>query len=256
MLFIVSFTIKNTKQTNKRLEIMKRLRISFVVAMLAMVIVASAQISLGVKGGLNMSNFSGDGADNTKMKLGYQVGVFGDYEFMPNMAIQSGLFFTTKGAKLSETSGEKKVGDIKISSSAEITANAMYLQAPIHFVYKIDVTPGTRVVFRAGPYLAYGIGGKMKGNVDVKISGNVPASMKDAVDKYVKQLNDQIKDYNTFEKDTGLKRFDAGLGVGAGIELGQFLVDIGWDMGLINISNEKKGNIKSQNAYLSVGYKF
>lgn len=236
---------------------MKNLRISFVVAMLAMVIVASAQISLGVKGGLNMSNFSGDGADNTKMKLGYQVGVFGDYEFMPNMAIQSGLFFITKGAKKT-LSTEGEVGDIKISSSAEITANAMYLQAPIHFVYKIDVTPGTRVVFRAGPYLAYGIGDKRKSNVNDEISGNVPASMKDAVDKYVRQLKDDIKinDQDIFKKNTGLKHFDTGLGVGAGIELGQFLVDIGWDMGLINISNEKEGNIKNQNAYLSLGYKF
>ena len=52
------------------------------------------------------------------------------------------------------------------------------------------------------------------------------------------------------------KPFDAGLGLGVGAEFERFLVDIGWDMGLVNISNNTDGNIKNQNAYLSVGYKF
>lgn len=53
-----------------------------------------------------------------------------------------------------------------------------------------------------------------------------------------------------------LKPFDAGLGLGVGAEFSRFLVDVGWDMGLVNISNSSSGNVKNQNAYLSVGYKF
>ncbi|MBZ4657411.1 MAG: outer membrane protein beta-barrel domain, partial [Methermicoccus sp.] len=37
---------------------------------------------------------------------------------------------------------------------------------------------------------------------------------------------------------------------------GQFLLDLGWDMGLVNISRIDDGNIKNQNAYLSIGYRF
>ena len=81
----------------------------------------------------------------------------------------------------------------------------------------------------AGPYAAYGIGGKMKAG---------PLSI------------------NTFDKDLGFKPFDAGLGLGVGAEFGPILVDVGWDMGLTNISRASSGNVKNQNAYLSLGYKF
>lgn len=37
---------------------MKKLKLSLVVAMLAIVTAASAQLNLGVKGGVNMSNFT------------------------------------------------------------------------------------------------------------------------------------------------------------------------------------------------------
>lgn len=225
--------------------------------MVAMVGAVSAQeLSLGVKGGLNMSKFTGKDFKDPAMKLGFNVGIAADYEFAPNMAIQSGLFFTTKGTKLASSKVEQKIGDINISSSSSATSNAMYLQVPIHFAYKMDVSPETRIVFHAGPYVAYGIGGKTKGNVDVKISGNVPQSIKDAVDKYVKDLNNSIKDYNTFDAKTGLKPFDAGLGLGVGAEFGSFVVDLGWDMGLLNLSRAKDGSVKTQNGYLSLGYKF
>ena len=94
----------------------------------------------------------------------------------------------------------------------------------------MDVTPETRIVFHAGPYLAYGVGGKIKfGNSSI----------------------------NTFNKDSGVfKPFDAGAGVGIGAEFGNIIVDLGWDMGLTNISRAAKGSVKTQNAYLSLGYKF
>lgn len=109
----------------------------------------------------------------------------------------------------------------------------MYLQMPVHFAYKLDVAPATRVVFHAGPYVAYGVGGKMSSTI-----GKITSSV------------------NTFDKNLGFKPFDAGLGLGVGAEFGQFLVDLGWDMGLVNISRDKNGSVKTQNAYLSVGYKF
>ena len=120
---------------------MKKLRLSLVVAMLAIVTAASAQLNLGVKGGVNMSNFYGDELTDKNMKIGFHVGLAADYDFAPSMALQTGLFFTTKGFKYE-------------TSSSEYTENLMYLQLPLHLAYKQDVTPGTRIVFHAGPYLA------------------------------------------------------------------------------------------------------
>ena len=113
----------------------------------------------------------------------------------------------------------------------------MYLQLPVHYAYKMDVTPGTRIVFHAGPYVAYGIGGKRNASI-----GNIDADWD--VDNI---FGDAMTQY---------KPFDAGLGLGVGAEFGPILVDLGWDMGLVNISNADNGDIKNQNAYLSVGYKF
>ena len=208
---------------------MKKLKLSLVVALLGMVSLVGAQnLSLNVKGGLNISNFSGDIPD-TKMKPGFHIGIGADFEFAPNMAIQSGLFFSNKGAKID---GEIDLGDYDILA-AEITVNANYIQLPIHFAYKIDVMPGTKVVLHAGPYIAYGIAGKTKAEV---------ASVSEKVD--------------TFGDDgLDLKPFDAGLGLGVGAEFGKIILDLGWDMGLTN-SGDSYVDIKTQNAYLSVGYKF
>ena len=205
---------------------MKKKSFLLTIAMLAIVTVASAQMSLGVKGGVNMSNFYGDELTDKNMKIGFNVGLLADYEIAYNSAIQSGLFFITHGFK-SETT----------TWNAEYTENLMYLRIPIHYAYKIDVTPGTKVVLHAGPYVAYGVGGSRKASV-----GNISGEWD--VDKI---FGDEVGQY---------KPFDAGLGLGVGAEFGPLLLDLGWDMGLVSISNSDNVNIKNQNAYLSVGYKF
>ena len=198
---------------------MKNLKLTLIVAMLTVVSVVSAQVDLGVKGGINMSNFGG--LDNNKSKIGFNIGVSLDYDFAPNMGIQSGLFATTKGYKYK-------------GNSLEYSDNLVYLQLPVHFAYKIDVTPGTRVFLHAGPYAAYGVGGSRSLKV-----GEFEGSSK-------KVFGDGAGQY---------KAFDAGLGIGAGVELGRLFFDLGWDFGLVNIA-QQGGDVKNQNAYLSVGYKF
>ena len=187
---------------------MKNLKLTLIVVMLAVVSAVSAQVDFGVKGGINMSNFSG--INNNTAKVGFNIGVSADYDFAPNMGIQTGLFVTTKGLKLKE-------------DRVSYTQNLVYLQLPVHYAYKIDVTPGTRVFLHGGPYAAVGIGGSLG------------------------------KGVKAFGKN-GYKSFDAGLGIGAGVELGRLFFDLGWDFGLIDIA--KVGDVKNQNAYLSVGYKF
>ena len=207
---------------------MKKLKLSLVVVFVAMASIVSAQnSSLSIKGGLNLSNFYGDELNDKSMKVGFHAGIGADFEFAPNIGIQSGLFFSGKGAEYKYNSAEVKV-----------TAN--YLQLPVHLAYKIDVMPGTKVVLHAGPYVAYGLGGKTKLNV----AGKDLAEM------------DTFKDDSSIEAFNGLKRFDAGLGLGVGAEFGRILVDLGWDMGLTNLSRIDNADIKTQNAYLSVGYKF
>lgn len=206
---------------------MKKLKLSVVVVMLVMVAAVNAQATFGVKGGINLSNLLvNDERIDEGAKVGFHVGLAADYEFYPNMSVQSGLFFTTKGFK-----AENEELDV------EYTENLMYLQLPVHFAYKLPVTSATRLAFHAGPYIGYGVGGKRS------LKAGSFTSEWD-VDKI---FGDGTRQY---------KPFDAGLGLGVGVEFTSFIVDLGWDMGLVNISNASSGSVKNQNAYLSVGYIF
>jgi hypothetical protein len=207
---------------------MKKMKLSLLAAMLIVVTAANAQLSLGVKAGLNMSNFHGDELRHKNAKVGFNVGILADYEFMYSSAIQTGLFLTTKGFRSKEYTDA--AGKLKYRE------NLIYLQLPVHYAYKLYVAPGTRLVFHAGPYMAYGMGGRRKVTAGNILGGNTKSIFGGG--------------------DLQYKRFDAGLGLGVGAEFGPILCDLGWDMGLVNVSRTRNGDIKNQNAYLSVGYKF
>ena len=222
---------------------MKKLKLSLLIAFLGFISVVTAQnVSFSVKGGVNMSSFYGDNLTDKTAKPGFHLGLGADLEVMPSVSLQSGLFFSTKGAKYIHN--EPSTTDKNI----EYSVDAFYVNLPVHVAYKLEVTPGTKVVFHAGPYVAYGVGGKR----------NIVSGWKQG-----DELVLGPKESNTFNKDGGLKPFDTGVGVGIGAEFGKLILDLGWDMGLINIARMNKGiasidkeNIRNQTAYLSIGYKF
>ncbi len=198
------------------------LKTSLVAIALLIGVSASAQdtpITFGVKVGANLSNFSGD--LDMDAKFGFNAGVTLDYAFTPDVYLLTGLEFTTKGAKIKE-------GD------ESLTMNPMYLQLPVHVGYKLTVADNTRLVFHAGPYVAYGLGGK----TTVKIAG-------------IKEKGD----FFGSEEEGGAKRFDFGVGLGVGAEFGKIGVGLGYDFGLLNMARGD-GKVRNMNAYLTVGYKF
>ncbi len=203
---------------------MKKIKFALVAVALMVASIASAQTSFGIRGGVNMSNVYGDEYSDKNMKAGGHVGLAMDYEFMPNMSFQTGLYFTTKGAKYTGSF---------MSVTGEVNQNMYYLQVPMHFAYKIPIATSTRFVLHAGPYIAYAVGGQTK----------VSLNDKELIKK------------DTFT-DNGLNRFDAGLGLGADFEYNRFVFGLGWDFGLVNIAPENAGTLKNQNGYLSVGYMF
>lgn len=219
-------------------------------------------ISFGIKGGMNLSTYAGD-LDGTKSKVGFHAGLTMDINLPSNFYIGSGLEFTTKGFKDYELF---KSGNVK--ATLDGSGNAMYLQIPVHLGYKIDVAPSTKIVFHAGPYFAYGIGGKMQfdkvtlkeGSNSVTIGFNELFDMLEEagyeIDGEITQsdIDELSKKHDTFGDD-GMKRFDVGIGVGAGVEIWKFTAGIGYDFGLSDIGREGI-KVNNRNGYISVGYKF
>lgn len=71
--------------------------------------------------------------------------------------------------------------------------------------------------------------------------------------------------YDTFSDDSGLKRFDLGLGFKAGVEYkNHYQLSIGYDFGLIDAYNKSKneddydvtGTLKNSNFKVSLAYMF
>lgn len=215
-------------------------KLSIVALVSLMGLGASAQelpVRFGVEAGLNLSNSSWDaGSLDKKARVGFQVGVTADYAITDEWYLQSGLSFTTKGAKVE---GESNIGG-DVITRGKLTVNQMYLQLPVYAAYKIEVMPGTRIVFNAGPYVAYGVGGK------TKLSGSIPIINGGA------NIEDDI---NTFGGEGILNRFDFGLGAGVGVEFGHIVANIRYELGLVNIGQDNL-DYKNRNAALTVGYKF
>ena len=210
---------------------MKNLKFTLLAIVLLTATSASAQFSFGVRGGVNMSNIQTDVQDViTSPKFGFTIGAFADFDFSPDMAIQSGLFFSTKGSRENVTVAVSHP-DGYFTRTDRIVTNFLYLQLPVHFAYRIDVSPGTRVVFHGGPYVAYAVGGS------VRVNGE--------------------RDRNAFGcRVVQYQPFDWGLGIGVGGEFERILVGIGWDFGLFDISNQSNVRSRNQNAFLTVGYRF
>ena len=153
-------------------------------------------------------NFSNYTGDlDLNAKVGFKLGGGFEYAFTDTWSLQPSLFLTSKGAK--------KDGN---------SINAMYLELPVMAAARFNVADNTNLVVNAGPYFACGIAGKTKFDL-----GN----------------NTEHKE-NTFGDD-GLKRFDAGLGVGVALEFGKIIAGLDGQFGLVDV--QKVGNPKNTVSY-------
>jgi hypothetical protein len=204
---------------------MKKLAFFVVFALVALVASAQTQINWSVKAGLGFSNWMGDGSDGAKAKFGYKVGVGADVPIDGTWSFQTGLNLVSKGVKGG-------------SDGVDVTVNQMYLELPLMAAVHLGTANNFDVVLNAGPYLAYGIGGKTKS----KYSGL--------------ELS-----YDTFGKTTvdgttleGLRRFDAGLGLGVAFDFNRWVIGLDTQLGLVKL--EDGDALKNMSFFVTAGFKF
>jgi hypothetical protein len=169
-------------------------------------------------------------SDDFKMKLGWHFGGVGELELNDNMSVEAALMLSSKGYKY-----EDEDWDVKN------TFSPLFLHIPILFKYGVPV--GDFKLFgQAGPYLAYGIGGK------TKVTSDNPL---------IEDSDESIK-WGSGDDDD-LKPLDFGLNIGAGIAFEMGLeANLFYELGLGNHAIETEGGTKIANRVfgISFAYKF
>jgi len=208
----------------------KALLLFALVAISVVSINAQDNLKWGVMAGMNVSKYTITGFDS---RIGFHAGV--KAELGLSQAPNGGAYMdfaallTLKGAKIDG------------GSIASIKFNPYYLEVPVHVGYKYAVNDDFALFGSVGPYIAVGLFGKAKAKVD----GNIAD---------LGELGTNSASEDIFGDD-GLKRFDFGLGLKAGVEFSKkYQVAISYDFGLVEVIKDL--GMKNRNLMISLGYMF
>ncbi|MDO7874538.1 porin family protein [Hymenobacter sp. ASUV-10] len=212
---------------------------------------ASAQFSIGPRLGLNLADvaLSGDldGDTDTKISAGVQVGVAATIGLADKFAFQPALLYSQKGFKREQTETET-FGGITYTASFSSKASFNYLEVPLNFVFTTGGENGFQVF--AGPYLAYGVGGKTESKYSVK-DANGTTYDSGSENKTVKFADKEGSDDYSY-----VRALDLGLNGGLGYRQGPFQAQVGYGLGLGNLipqnENGDEYDYKARNRVIQV----
>ena len=197
-------------------------KLIYLIVFMLFVQVSNAQTSWGIKGGANFANMSITAAG---MSVSQESNTQFHIGIVQDIDLKNNVYFNT--GLLYSVKGFKFQG---------ATENINYLVVPLNLGYKFPLgQTKSKLLLQAGPYLAYAV--SAKDNYDGQ-SVDVPFG------------------------PGGLRRFDAGLGIGAGVDFNPIVLSVNYELGLTNAFDN--GNIaeyqgaKATNnvVQLSIAYMF
>ena len=131
-----------------------------------------AKTSFGVKAAVTASNITGkDGSGkklDNKTAIRFNLGFNAEFPVAQDFYFQPGVSLDTKGYVSKNTTPEQKL-------------NLFYIDVPMNFIYK-PASGNGHVLVGFGPYVGFGIGGKLKimsspeQNIDVEYRNSVNAT--------------------------------------------------------------------------------
>lgn len=154
---------------------------------------SAGEFRFGVTAGMNVAKITDTESD---CRIGFNVGVKGEYNFTKNVYGTAGLLFTQKGMK-AELIGDK----------ATLKCNPGYLQIPVNIGYRFIVGDGVSVFGETGPYFAFGVCGKSK----------------------------LLGEKADFFGDNAGQTFDCGWDVKLGVEASGFQIGLGYEYGFTKV---------------------
>ena len=185
---------------------------------------------------------------NVDMLMGYRVGVGVELDIKNGFYFNPGLYFLSRGFKRVDVVETEISRDV---SATITTTNTLWLhnvEVPLHVGYRVPISSDITLSLQAGPWLAYGMAGKLTTRVDV----DAPSSQRSEPSKEATEKT--IEPYDT--KSKSLKPFDLGLGVQGAFEYRQFALNLGFERSLLNTCFREMGEVYNMNLYVGLGYRF
>lgn len=202
-------------------------------------LVTSAQneINWSIKAGIGMANLTGDYMESSKIRLAYKFGIGLDCPLGQVWSLQTGISFVSKGTNHTYIEGN--------GVSAQAQVNALYLELPLMVAARLAINRNTKIVVSAGPYGAWGVGGKTKA---VAYSWSSSSSRPNWDEGKVTEMY-------TFDNEFfDLRHFDYGVGAGIAVEYRRYILGIEGQMGLGKLQREL--GAKNLTGFVTAGYKF
>lgn len=126
---------------------MRKIILSLTSLLILLPAIAQKRWSVIPQAGLQISNIKNNQDIETKPIVGYRAGAIGEYQFsqgiLGNIAVQSGLFISSKGVK----------------DNPHYIVKSHYLEVPLLLRLGIHLTQAIDIHLKAGPYFGYWIAG-------------------------------------------------------------------------------------------------
>ncbi len=188
--------------------------------------------------------------------LGVQVGLAASIG-SGHWAVQPALLFTQKGVRQKIT-GSYSFGGIDFQEKDEVDSRIHYLELPLNVVYSLRADGEGFQVF-AGPYIAYGVGGRA--SYSLAFTTNDPSYPGDSYNGSQPYafgntfVEPDPNSNNPVDVDARVRRFDAGLNAGVGYRRGPVQVQLGYGLGLVNVQPDYPASYQVDNTkgYLRTG---
>lgn len=203
-----------------------------------------AQVSIGIRGGFNLSAMKFESASGQKsggIGSGSQLKNL-QADLLLNIPVQGGLYlqpafrYIIKGTFL-EPAASHSDGE----SGNRIKVR--YIEMPVNLLYKFRF-PGFKLCVGGGPYVAYGLGGNY--NTDMISNGKV-------VSHSMRSLAFEEED-NVVAPGMYLNRWDAGLNTALGVELNSMvMIGANYSYGMVDIDNSAAYKVKNSYLGISIG---
>lgn len=257
---------------------------------------SNEKVTFGFRAGLNINGMKNNINNNDVSKIfgdqpyildvhnkaGINFGVNVDIPVLKNLWINTGVYYSSSGAKFSFKQDNSKIveGVFLDDYTANITMHN--LRVPVQASYRYNFNENYQLQVNLGPYFSYGLGGKAYIHNDVAkeklgaldLTGNPKfdyitpmddndgSSMIDpsfAERDEIKILGrDNINDKNS----DYVKPFYVGIAFGAGVTFAKkYYAGFNYDGGLINVNGKRTralnhNSVKNHTFSINVGYNF